>query len=129
MSAKSLVDNWTLQNAGELLHGQRWGESAHELDVSASTEAPHYQEISQDVIALTCLCQTIQHIVLSDELVVDAAFSSSWMDLSSVASLHAKGLLQGREFADFSTDWLPRREPRTWHPSREGTTLLRSIAG
>lgn len=110
MATKALIDNWTLQNAGELLHWQCRGEASHELDVIASTKEPRYQEVSQDVVSLACLCQLLQHLVLSDELIVDAAFISSWTDLPSMATLHSKKLVVSREYRDSEALWVPRRE-------------------
>lgn len=110
MVAKALIDNWTLQNAGELLHSQCRGEPAHELDVEASAEEPKYQEVSQDVVALACLCQLLQQLVLTDELIVDAAFISSWTDLPPTAALHSRKLIVGREYSSSEALWVPRRE-------------------
>jgi hypothetical protein len=110
MVAKALIDNWTLQNAGELLHWQCRGETAHELDVAASAKEPIYQDVSQDVVALACLCQLLQHLVLTDELLVDAAFISSWTDLPSMATLYSKKLVVGREYGSSEALWVPRRE-------------------
>ncbi|QOJ31433.1 MAG: hypothetical protein HRU81_04580 [Gammaproteobacteria bacterium] len=110
MVIKALVDNWTLQNAGELLHWQCRGECAHELDITASAREPKYQDVSQDVVGLACLCQLLQHLVLNDELVVDAAFISSWTDLPSTAALHSKKLIVGREYSSSAALWVPRRE-------------------
>lgn len=110
MIVKALIDNWTLQNAGELIHGQCKGETTHELDVAASAEEPRYQEVSQDVVALACLCQLLQHLVLTDELIVDADFISSWTDLPAIASLYSKRVILGREFGGSQALWVPRRE-------------------
>lgn len=110
MVTKALIDNWTLQNAGELLHWKCRGQTADELDVIASAEKPKYQEVSQDVVALACLCQLLQHLVLNDELIVDAAFISSWTDLPSTAALYSKKLIVGREYGSSEALWVPRRE-------------------
>jgi hypothetical protein len=110
MPVKTLIDNWTLQNAGELIHGQRRGETAHELDVAASTATPQYRGISQDVVAIASLCQLVQHVVLTDGLVADERYSVTWADLPSVSHLQADGLLAPRDFLGFAAHWEPRRE-------------------
>lgn len=110
MVVKALIDNWTLQNAGELLHWRCRDETAHELDVVASAQEPRYQDVSQDVVALACLCQLLQHLVLTDELVVDAVFISSWTDLPSMATLSSRKLVVGREHGSAEALWVPRRE-------------------
>lgn len=69
MSGKVLVDNWTLQNAGEFLHGQHRGAITRELSVTDSSDGVHYRDVSQDTVALSCICQLIQHIVLNEILV------------------------------------------------------------
>jgi hypothetical protein len=110
MVAKALIDNWTLQNAGELLHWRCRGETGHELDVVASAQEPKYQDVSQDVVALACLCQLLQHLVLTDEIIVDSAFVSSWAELQPLTTLYSKGIVVGREYGSSEALWVPRRE-------------------
>jgi len=110
MSGKVLVDNWTLQNAGEFLHDQHRGAVAQEISFTDSSDGVHYRDVSQDTVALSCICQLIQHIVLDEVLVVEAALAESWSDLPWIAQLARKGLIEARAFNEQADHWVRQRE-------------------
>jgi hypothetical protein len=110
MNGHVLIDNWTLQNAGELLAGVRSNTTAQELLISADSPAVQYAPIPQDIVALACLCQLVQTVVFADHLVTDADYASSWSDLPSITLLARNGLLTTKPFKAAEADWAPRRE-------------------
>lgn len=71
MASRALIDNWTLQNAGELLCSGLTGETADDLLLSADGESFQYNEISADVLRFETLCQLLHSVVFADELFVD----------------------------------------------------------
>jgi hypothetical protein len=110
VSGKLLVDNWTLQNAGELLHGQRRGEMAQELAITESAEVVRYHEVPRDVVALACLCQVLEDVIFANHIVVDAAFTDRWSDLPALARLTEANLVEARAFHEFQDRWVAERE-------------------
>lgn len=110
MVSSVLIDNWTLQNAGELLHRRLTGESTTELDFSADSRMLHYRPISQDLVSIDCLCQLLPHIVLADELQVDEDFAESWTEFGQLALLKTRRVIRPMPFKYLQTQWEPRRE-------------------
>lgn len=110
MVSSVLIDNWTLQNAGELLHRRLTGESTTELDFSSDSQALHYRPISQDLVSIDCLCQLLHHIVLADELQVDEDFAESWAEFGHLALLKARRVIRPMPFKYLEAQWEPRRE-------------------
>lgn len=104
------MDNWTLQNAGELLHERLSGQMTQELSFSGDGQSFSYVEISQDVVALECLCQLLHNIVFAEELLVDARFTSSWEEFASIAVLTRERVLTRKPFTDVEAQWEARRE-------------------
>lgn len=105
-----LMDNWTLQNAGELICNGLDGDTAHDLVFSSDGAAFHYAEVSQDVIRFEALCQFLSNIVFADNLFVDAEFASTWIKYAPIKSVQAQGILAPKPFRDVSDQWLLRRE-------------------
>ena len=104
------MDNWTLQNAGELICNGLDGDTAHDLVFSSDGAAFHYAEVSQDVIRFEALCQFLSNIVFADNLFVDGEFASTWIKYAPIKSVQEQGILAPKPFRDVSDQWLLRRE-------------------
>lgn len=81
-----------------------------DLDFSADGRQFQYRPISQDLVAIDCLCQLLHHIVLADELQVDKDFAESWTEFGQLALLKAKRVARPMPFRYLQTQWEPRRE-------------------
>jgi hypothetical protein len=110
MKGQILIDNWTLQNAGELLTGTRVNKTAQELITSAESPSVQYTSVLQDIVAMACVCQVVQTVVFADRLVTDADYSSSWSDLPPITMLARNGILTAKLFKAAEATWAPRRE-------------------
>jgi hypothetical protein len=110
MKGRVLIDNWTLQNAGELLTGARANKTAQELIVSAESPSVQYASVLQDTVAMACVCQLLQTVVLAEQLVTDADYASSWSDLPPITMLTRNGMLTAKPFKAAEATWAPRRE-------------------
>jgi hypothetical protein len=110
MKNQVLIDNWTLQNAGELLTGARPHKAAHELVISAQTPSVQYAPVLQDVVAIVCACQLVQTVVFADQLLTDADYASSWSDLPPIIMLAPNGMLTAKPFKAAEAIWAARRD-------------------
>ncbi|MDB6008554.1 MAG: hypothetical protein JWL65_804 [Gammaproteobacteria bacterium] len=110
MKGQILIDNWTLQNAGELLTGTRVNKTAQEHITSAESPSVQYTSVLQDIVAMACVCQVVQTVVFADRLVTDADYSSSWSDLPPITMLARNEILTAKLFKAAEATWAPRRE-------------------
>lgn len=110
MKGQLLIDNWTLQNAGELLSGARDPKMAQELRVAPDAQSVTYAQIPQDIVAMACVCQLVQSLVFSDQLLTDADYASSWSDLPPIMMLARNGILVTKPFKEAEATWAARRE-------------------
>ncbi len=105
-----LLDNWTLQSAGEFLHSGLDGDFTHELAFSPDRTAFHYVEKPADVMRMEALCQVLHHTVFAESLCVDADFAESWAEFSTIRTLQDSQLLVSKPFKTVAADWRERRE-------------------
>lgn len=110
MVSSVLIDNWTLQNAGELLQHRLTGASTTELNFSPDGLSFQYKPISRDLIAVDCLCQLLDHIVLADELHVDEDFIQNWTEFGQLDVLLKSGVVRAMPFKYLEGQWRARRE-------------------
>jgi hypothetical protein len=110
MKGQVLIDNWTLQNAGELLTRVRDDKPTHELVISNASPSVEYAPIRQDVVAISCVCQLVQTVVFAEHVVTDADYASSWLDLAPITMLTRNGLLAVKPFKVAEANWGPQRE-------------------
>ncbi len=104
-----LVDNWTLQNVGEILCLGSKPDEAHELILSSNLRSYSYRLIPADVVRIEALCQLLHNIVLTDHLHLDAEYTGNWNGFSPLLKLHKEGILKPRRFRDKEDEWLPFR--------------------
>jgi hypothetical protein len=105
-----LVDNWTLQNAGELICNGLDGESAHDLVFTKTGANYRYEAVSADVIRFEALCQLLNCIVFTDELYVDANYADAWTQFNPIRQIHTERILVTKPFKDLVDEWIPARE-------------------
>ncbi|HKP04192.1 MAG TPA: hypothetical protein VJU77_12635 [Chthoniobacterales bacterium] len=110
MPTSVLVDNWSLQEAGELLAEGLRGDKAHHLWFSDDGESFGYQEVSADVVRLKALCQLITNIVLVDQLLVDADFVGAWREFESIRRIEDSQVLVPKPLRKAIDDWAEKRE-------------------
>lgn len=88
-----LMDNWTLQNAGELVCNGLDGDTASDLVFSPNGASFRYAEVSQDVIRFEALCQLLSNIVFADNLFVDAEYAYTWGGYAPLKTVLDQGIL------------------------------------
>ncbi len=110
MPGQLLIDNWTLQNAGELLAGGLQGDTATELKVTDDRSGFSYQHISADVVKVSTLFQTFNHLVFADELFVDDSGVEAWSEFGDLAPLSAQHLVIPKPFLAVKDQWVNSRE-------------------
>ena len=110
VSHAHLLDNWTLQNAGEFLHRGLDGDTTNELSFSADGADFHYVEKSADLMRLEALCQTLHHTVFAESLCVDADFAEAWQEFAALRALQDGRLLVTKPFKAVAGEWIERRE-------------------
>ncbi len=105
------MDNWTLEDVGELLSEGPNGEKASELHLTDDGERYFYKDVSWDVVAFECLAQTLSNIVLTDVCYVDSDNSGSWIGRYDCLSiLSDKEVVRTRSFGQNRDLWVPTRE-------------------
>lgn len=110
MGSRLLLDNWTLQNAGELLSSEVGTETTQEIVFSTDGQSFRYAEISHAEIALECLCQLLHNIVFAEDIFVDASFTSSWEEYSAITLLANERIIKPKPLNDAKAEWLGWRE-------------------
>lgn len=111
-----LMDNWTMQNAGELLHDGFQGDVAPELCFSDDRKEYFYKDISGDLVALECLFQVLNNIVIADISYVDADRMSAWLPhFPKLETLEKSGIVLGRLFENRKDQWVDAREAIVSH--------------
>ncbi len=110
-SSTLLMDNWTLEDVGELLSEGPNGKTASELRFSEDGQRYFYEDTSWDVVAFECLAQTLSNIVLTDVCYVDADHSGSWVGrYGCLSPLSDKEVIRPRSFGHNRDLWVPTRE-------------------
>ncbi len=92
MRNQHLLDNWTLQNAGEFLCDGLIAEK------------------SADVMRFEALCQVLHHVVFADVVFVDADFAESWQEFGPLITLRDAQVLATKPFKAVTEHWRSRRE-------------------
>lgn len=110
MASRALIDNWTLQNAGELLCSGLTGDTAHDVQFSRDGESFNYREISADVLRIETLCQLLNTIVFADELFIDDKFTEAWSKFEPLRVLQDDRILIAKPFNEARDQWVERRE-------------------
>ena len=80
MNHSVLIDNWTLQSAGEFLAQGLEGDTASELQVAEDRTGFSYRARSADVVNASALFQVLNHLVFVDEILVDDGGVATWRD-------------------------------------------------
>ena len=110
MPHRLLIDNWTLQNAGEILCDGLDGESTQDLVFTKSGADYGYEEISADVVRFEALTQLLNNFVFADELYLDEKYADTWSQFEPVNQAHAAGILIKKPFKELLKEWIPARE-------------------
>ncbi|MCC5805371.1 MAG: hypothetical protein JJU00_03485 [Opitutales bacterium] len=110
MATRILADNWTFQNAGEFTCEGLKGDDARELVIPQNENSFHYQEVSYDLLRFDALCQVLNHLVLSDEVWVDEAFSDTWEEFEPLAKAKIARVVVPKPFKEFKGNWIRARE-------------------
>lgn len=105
-----LVDNWTLQDAGNLLELGFADETAAEIEFSADGQTYDYQHIPIGVVQVEALFQLINHIVFADEIVVDADNTGAWDDIGALKPLCEPSIIARMPFRRDIASWVGARE-------------------
>src|SRR5262245_14495202 len=108
MPGQILIDNWTLQNAGELLHHKLTDDTGHELVISEDGQTFSYVDIPENVIAFESLAQLLQNVVFGEQLLVDAQFADAWSAFDALSPLKAANIIVGKPFRESASEWQPR---------------------
>jgi len=105
-----LIDNWTLQNAGEILCDGLNGDTTNELVFTKMGAGYGYEEVSADVVRFEALCQLLNNLVFADELYLDGQYSDTWARFEPVNKAHGAGILIKKPFKQLVNEWIPARE-------------------
>lgn len=105
------MDNWTLEDSGELLSEGLRGDVASELRFSPDGQDYFYQDTNWDSIAFDCLAQLLSNIVLTDVCYVDSDNSHAWHPrFDRLVLLEKEGVIRQRSFRNQRDAWVPIRE-------------------
>ncbi len=105
-----VIDNLILQQAGETLQVGLTDDDRVELAASAET-GYEVRAVPSPGVQVEELLQLLNAIVLSDELVIDAASTSSWADVGHFfAPLNFAQILAAKPFSEVRSEWLPLRK-------------------
>jgi hypothetical protein len=110
MPHRLLIDNWTLQNAGEILCNGLDGGTAHDLVFTKTGANYRYDEVSADVIRFEAVCQFLNNLVFADELYLDGKYADSWVSFDPINKAHAARILIRKPFKELAKEWIPARE-------------------
>jgi len=110
MPSELLIDNWTLQCAGTLLHRGMTGGGASELMLSADRKRFKYASRSEDLVNARSLFQILDSIVFAEALCVDQDSAVTWADVSDFLPLVKEHVIVTRPFQSIRDQWLPARE-------------------
>jgi hypothetical protein len=110
MPHRLLMDNWTLQNAGEILCNGLDGESAHELVFTKTGANYRYEDISTDIVRFEALCQFLKNLVFGDVLYLDGTYADAWARFEPINKAHAARILIKKPFKELGKEWIPARE-------------------
>jgi hypothetical protein len=110
MDALLISDNWTLQNAGEFIHGGLDGKTVQELAFPSEGKTLCYQLILADLVRFDALCQFLTHLILADQIWVEKDDINSWKGFSSIEEAKASGILVPKAFKAAKEKWLIARE-------------------
>lgn len=110
MTHKVLLDNWTLQDAGELLADGLGDGSTREMVFTKDKKSYRLGKIAVDVVRFESLCQILNAIVFAEELYVDAKFADAWKGLKSIEQMDSARFLVKKPFLDLEEEWVPARE-------------------
>ena len=100
----AIVDNWTLQNVGELISEGFSPDDVGTIEVGDN--AYDYAAVPACVIQTEALFDILTEIVLRDTLVVDGEYTYAWESAESpIMLLDQKGLLRRKRFRDFEDDF------------------------
>jgi hypothetical protein len=110
MSHRLLIDNWTLQNAGEILCNGLSGESAHELVFTKTGVNYRYDEVPADIVRFEALCLFLSNIVFSDEIFLDGKYADAWERFEPIKEALAARIIVKKPFKDLLPDWINARE-------------------
>ncbi|MEO8590513.1 MAG: hypothetical protein ABI432_14145 [Flavobacteriales bacterium] len=105
------MDNWTLEDSGELLSEGLKGEQASVMRFSEDGKSYFYEDLNWDMVAFECLAQTLSNVVLADVCYVDADNSGSWAGRYDCLGLLTKAdVIRPRSFGQHRERWVPIRE-------------------
>jgi hypothetical protein len=110
MATELLMDNWTFQNAGELLHGEISDDLTKEIRCSVDGQQFQYVDVPQIAIQLESLFQVLHNIVLDDTCLVDEQAVNAWVGFPRMAILRQERLVATKPFEQTQGEWKPLRE-------------------
>ncbi len=105
-----LIDNWTLQNAGELLCGGLDGETTSDLVFTKNGASYRYDKVSADTVRFEALCQFLNNLVFADNLFVDEMYADAWESFPPIKAAHTAKILVTKPFKDVMDEWIKARE-------------------
>lgn len=105
-----LIDNWTLQNAGEILCNGLTGETTPDLVFTKNGTDYRYVEVSADAVRFEALCQFLNNLVFADELHLDGEYANAWEKFEPITKAHAARILITQPFKKLADEWIPARE-------------------
>ena len=101
MKRSVLIDNWTLQDVGNLLSNGLTHDSMHEIEISQDRTKHEFIEVPGGFIQFDALLTLITNIVLYDELAVDEGFTHTWSESDTdFGTLVDASLLQPLPFSE-----------------------------
>ena len=108
ISINAIVDNWTLQNVGELISNGFSNDQASVVRVRDDTHS--YDDVSECIVQTEALFDIMTEIVLRETLVVDGQFTYTWESADSpINPLDREGIIRKKPFTDFEDHYEPLR--------------------
>lgn len=109
MTRNVIADNWAFQDIADLL-SQGYSESNADM-IHISTDTHSYKPMRMGIVQTEALFDLLTEIVLRDEIIVDAAFSHTWDQVTSpLQELSRCGFFRKISFLETEGDFSEIRE-------------------
>jgi hypothetical protein len=96
-----IIDNWSLQDITDCLFDGLSEDTASELLIDKTANSHNLQDVPASGVMLESLLGFLVDIVLRDQLIVDADFTSAWVERDAVLSeVTRAGLLRSLRFRE-----------------------------
>lgn len=111
MSAKLMIDNWTLQDVDKVLHQGVSSQSAGEISIASDRGTHGFSAVPMGVLHIDALITLLTNLVCFETLTVDSAFISTWKsDRSQLNYLVDCGVVAPQSYIELNDDLSNVRE-------------------